>query len=155
MFARIASKRRPQSNHLGWLLVGLLSLAWLSACGTGQPAEPALTAEWVLPTVYAPPTAEPTRAPTTPPTPTATPEAARQPTPDPTFPGDQPPPCMTAGQTWTSPVDGMALVCVPAGSFTYGAKTNGSLTLSSKTLAAFWMDRNEVTNAQYAACVAA
>lgn len=59
--------------------------------------------------------------------------------------------------TKTSETDGMVMQFVPAGDFTMG------YSLSKKdmapghtvTLDAFWMDRTEVTNAQYAKCVSA
>lgn len=72
-----------------------------------------------------------------------------------------PPVCTEIGQTWISPVDGMILVCVPAGSFIMGA-TEGYLFAEADEkpqhqvyLDAFWIDRTEVTNAMFKKCVAA
>ena len=72
-----------------------------------------------------------------------------------------PPACTKAGQTWISPVDGMALVCVPAGNFTMGASEDDMQAgadekpLHQVYLDAFWIDRTEVTNAMFEKCVAA
>lgn len=72
-----------------------------------------------------------------------------------------PPPCDAVYQTWVSPVDGSVLVCVPAGEFWMGAQEKD---LEAKPyekpahrvmLDAFWLDQTEVTNRQYAECVAA
>ena len=69
------------------------------------------------------------------------------------------PACTAIGQIWTAPGDGMTLVCVPAGSFTMGSEEAGAYDdhkpVRVVTLAAYWIDRSEVTNAQYAACVRA
>ncbi len=69
--------------------------------------------------------------------------------------------CSQIGQTWTSPVDGMNLVCVPAGDFLMGS-TDGDADADDDEkpqhtvyLDAYWIDQTEVTNAQYARCVAA
>jgi eukaryotic-like serine/threonine-protein kinase len=73
--------------------------------------------------------------------------------------GPMPPPAI--GATWTSPVDGMVLVSVPAGEFLMGATDADSQADSSEKpqhkvyLDAFWIDRTEVTAGQYAKCVAA
>ncbi len=69
--------------------------------------------------------------------------------------GAVPPECTAIGQTWERPTDKALMVCVPAGSFTIGMRTcefvgcakevNGG----SVDLAAFWIDRTEVTNAEF------
>jgi serine/threonine-protein kinase len=61
------------------------------------------------------------------------------------------------GDTWLSPQDGMTLVYVPAGEFIMGSKDGYTEARPEHrvTLDAFWLDRSEVTNAQYALCVAA
>ena len=72
-----------------------------------------------------------------------------------------PPACIEVGQTWTSPVDQMTLVCVPSGSFLMGAAGDDSLAEADEKpqhqvfLDAFWIDRTEVTNAMFAKCIAA
>ncbi|HNT53276.1 MAG TPA: bifunctional serine/threonine-protein kinase/formylglycine-generating enzyme family protein [Anaerolineaceae bacterium] len=72
-----------------------------------------------------------------------------------------PPDCTSAGTGWISPVDGMTLVCVPAGHFLMGSSMLDFSADSDEkpqhrvSLDAYWMDQTEVTNAQYARCVAA
>lgn len=68
--------------------------------------------------------------------------------------------CTEIGQTWTSPVDGAILVCIPAGDFLMGAAEDDPQAQANEKpqhrvyLDAFWMDRTEVTNANFAKCVA-
>ena len=75
--------------------------------------------------------------------------------------GAELPGCKAIGQTWVSPVDGMTLVCVPAGEFIQGSAADDPLTepdeqpQHSVYLDSFWIDRSEVTNAMFARCVAA
>ena len=62
-----------------------------------------------------------------------------------------------AGTTWLNPADGVIYVYVPAGMFTRGS-TSGDTDeqpVHDTYLDAFWIMRTEVTNAQYAKCVAA
>jgi formylglycine-generating enzyme required for sulfatase activity len=72
-----------------------------------------------------------------------------------------PPACAEIGQSWTSPVDGMELVCVPAGDFLMGATENDSAAAQDEKpqrqvyLDAFWIDRTEIPNAMFAQCEAA
>lgn len=69
--------------------------------------------------------------------------------------------CTEIGQTWVSPLDGMTLVCVPAGEFLMGAPAEDELAGADERphhtvfLDAYWVDQTEVTNAMYALCVAA
>ncbi len=66
-----------------------------------------------------------------------------------------PPACTSVGQTWTSPFDGMVGMCVPKGEFMMGAAD--TVTDAPKqdhpqrkvSVEAFWIDRTEVTNAQF------
>ena len=62
-----------------------------------------------------------------------------------------------AGSTRISPVDGMVMSYIPAGTFQMGSDSHfdNEKPIHSVTLDAFWMDQTEVTNAQYAMCVAA
>ena len=89
------------------------------------------------------PTATPTRTPTatrTAPTPTAT---------------------LGIGATRVSAIDGMVSVYVPAGAFRMGSTEDDASALPYERpqrdviLDAFWIDRTEVSNAQYALCLAA
>jgi len=72
-----------------------------------------------------------------------------------------PPAEATIGDTWTRPADGMVMVYVPAGEFLMGSSdADGQAYDSEKPqqtvyLDAFWIDRTEVTNAQYRKCVEA
>ncbi len=75
-----------------------------------------------------------------------------------------PPAQAVLGDTWTSPVDGMELVFIPAGDFLMGCDPahNDSyecepdeLPLHTVTLDAYWIDKTEVSNAQYEQCVTA
>ena len=71
------------------------------------------------------------------------------------------PACTEIGQTWTSPVDGVVLVCIPAGGFLMGAaETDAQADDDEKPqhqvyLDAFWIDRTEITNANFAKCMEA
>lgn len=63
----------------------------------------------------------------------------------------------STGNTWTAPVDGMVMVYLPEGIFWMGSNdsdpdaNNNEKPQSKVSLDAFWIDRTEVTNAQYAA----
>jgi len=148
----------------GWViaLITLGGLALLAVCGLGAIwgldwlSGSATTAVAVVsPTKTPRPPATATPKPTTRPTakPTITPTA----TSDPMMPPD----CTKTGQTWTSPVDGMTLVCVPAGDFLMGSTdADGYADDNEKPqhtvyLNAYWMDQTEVTNAMFAAFVTA
>jgi Tol biopolymer transport system component len=80
-----------------------------------------------------------------------------------------------AGDTWTRPADGMTMVYVPGGTFPMGstaAEVDAAISQCKRTravcqrafleyelprhdvsLESFWLDRTEVTNAQYRRCV--
>jgi len=70
------------------------------------------------------------------------------------------PPCTKIGQTWTSPVDGMTLACVPAGDFLMGSIDADIESFDDEKpqhkvyLDAYWIDQTEITNAMYMHCVA-
>lgn len=63
------------------------------------------------------------------------------------------------GSTWTSPIDKMVMVYVPAGDFLMGSTDADTLATSEEKpqhtvyLDAFWIDKTEVTNRMYALCV--
>jgi eukaryotic-like serine/threonine-protein kinase len=63
-----------------------------------------------------------------------------------------PPACTAIGQSWTSPIDGMSLVCVPDGEFNMGSEDGeyDEKPVHKINLDAFWIDQTEVTNAMYA-----
>jgi len=71
------------------------------------------------------------------------------------------PVCTQMGQKWTSAQDGMVLLCVPSGNFLMGAGDDDKEASAverpqhSVKLDAYWIDRTEVTNGMYAACVKA
>jgi serine/threonine-protein kinase len=64
--------------------------------------------------------------------------------------------CNKIGQTLTSPIDGMTLVCVPASNFLMGSTdVDGDADYDEKPqhavyLDAYWVDQTEVTNAMFA-----
>ncbi len=80
--------------------------------------------------------------------PTPTEELTREPTPQ------VPPANASLGDTWIRPADGAVIVYVPAGEFLYGPGSMTSIPEQRIHLDAFWIDRTEVTNVQYAHCVA-
>ena len=101
-----------------------------------------------------PPPPEPTLVPTGTPTvaPSITPTLTISPIPTPT-------PIVIVTQISTK--DGMLVISVPAGEFTMGSsETDDSSTFAEEKpqhivyLDAYWIDQTEVTNAQYAMCVA-
>jgi formylglycine-generating enzyme required for sulfatase activity/tRNA A-37 threonylcarbamoyl transferase component Bud32 len=67
------------------------------------------------------------------------------------------PPVLSAGDTWTRPADGMVMIYVPGGEFEMGSTEGESdeQPVHIVALNGFWMDRTEVTNAQYQSCVEA
>ncbi len=69
----------------------------------------------------------------------------------PTVDPSAPPACTKAGQVWSSPEDGAALVCVPAGDFMMGTISGEANERPAHNiyLDAFWMDQYEITNAQF------
>ena len=68
-----------------------------------------------------------------------------------------PEPTLGVGSTRARTTDGMTMVYVPGGTFKMGSETGDDRErpVHDVTLDAFWIDRMEVTNAQYAICVAA
>jgi formylglycine-generating enzyme required for sulfatase activity len=153
------------------LFIGL-AVAILACIATALP--PTATRTPLPPTnTPLPPTATRTPLPPTntplPPTGTATnplapPTATVKPIPwTPTlFPRSARPPANAKiGDTWTRPKDGMVMVYVPAGEFIMGSADSDSLALDDEKpqhtvyLDAFWIDKTEVTNAQYRKCVEA
>ena len=65
-----------------------------------------------------------------------------------------PPTDASLGDTWKRPTDKMVMVYIPAGEFQMGS-TDGpeeEQPLHTVALDSFWVDRTEVTNAQYRLC---
>ena len=131
------------TNPMRWLRWALVGVVVVSAIGIvgyvvgtqlGQPAAqlPAATRSVPTLTLTAPPATK----------------AATTPVPQST---------LAAGSFLTRTIDGMTMVYVPAGTFKMGSETgvDDERPIHDVTLDAFWIDRTEVTNAQYAACVAA
>ncbi len=158
-----------------WLIVlTVLALAAASlACGATN-AEPEPIDTPTLPTATTVPTDTPTQTDRPVPTPTDPPTPPTLDTPVPT---ETPEPAEgSLGDTWTRPADNMDMVYVPAGEFQRGsthAEADQALALCSQpydfcqrrwferehpahtvALVGFWIDRTEVTNTQYALCVA-
>lgn len=102
------------------------------------------------------PTFAPSNTPTLTPKPTDTLRPTATTTPKPT---DTPRPIAIStlgiGSTKISPIDGAAMMYVPAGDFTMGSNDGGSDEKPVHTvyLDAFWIDKFEVTNALYKKCV--
>jgi eukaryotic-like serine/threonine-protein kinase len=141
-----------------------LSLLFLTACG-GPSAPPPATATPEAPLAVAvePATGTPTLAPPslTPtntatatasatPTPTVTPSITPTPTITPTPDPNLPPAEAQLGDTWIRPIDGMVMVYVPAPAAPFTLV--GGLEAPTES---YWIDKFEVSNAQYQLCVAA
>ena len=132
-------------NKNNLLLLPLL-LVSLILSGCGPSATPAASPTASVPTA-APatlPAATASLAPTDTllPTPTATP---------------LPSPTPAAGEIRVSDTDNMEMVYVPAGDFSMGSPTGAAdaQPVHTVTLGAFWIDRREVTNAEYTLCLQA
>jgi formylglycine-generating enzyme required for sulfatase activity len=86
---------------------------------------------------------------------TPTHQSTRTPTPQlsPTRPPDVPPADASLGDTWTRPADDAVMVYVPAGEFQMGSMDgyNDEQPAHTVSLDGFWIDKHEVTNAQFAA----
>ncbi len=81
--------------------------------------------------------------------------------PSPTLNPDFPPRNAQLGDRWTRPSDGMVMVFVPASTFLMGSDPDQDPEAESDewpqhevTLSGFWLDRTEVTNAQFTGFVA-
>ena len=72
-----------------------------------------------------------------------------------------PPADASIGDTWIRPADGAVMVFVPAGEFLMGSTDNDTAALAIEKpqhtvyLDGFWVDKHEVTNAQYRKCMEA
>ena len=134
---------------------------------TGTPGTPATSVAVANPTNTSPPpataTVKPTTRPTTKPTAKPTSKPTTKPTSKPTATTDPtiPPACTEIGQIWISPIDGMTLVCVPAGDFLMGSTDTDQYASGNEKpqhtvyLDAYWIDQTEVTNTMFGYFVAA
>ena len=163
-------------NYLAIACIILISLS-LSGCGAIQSAVDEKVATAVLATVAAVPTATPYPTHTPLPTLTLLPTYTPYPTYTPVPPTFTPTPGF--GSSQISALDGMTLRYIPGGSFEMGELAERGLEACLQyytpvddeecvlewffneepvhrvTLDGFWIDQTEVTNAQYALCVAA
>jgi formylglycine-generating enzyme required for sulfatase activity len=112
--------------------------------------------ETLTPTFASMPTATSTIVPTSAPTSTSSPTRTSTATPTGT---PTPSPTLAAGATRVWKKDGTTMVYVPKGKFWMGSSDSDPYALSDEKpqhevyLDAFWIDRAEVTNAQYQLCV--
>jgi eukaryotic-like serine/threonine-protein kinase len=134
----------------------ILFSVFSAACNNNPaPTEPAQSGAIVTATLISPVPITPIVTSAVQPTPT---QPANIPLPATTIASA--PTCTEIGQTWLSPVDGVSLVCIPAGEFLMGAAANDPQARDDEKpqhrvyLAAFWMDRTEVTNVNFARCMA-
>ena len=82
----------------------------------------------------------------------STPAAA----PAPTAAAIRPSPTASAAiPPYTRPADGMTMLYVPGAAFTMGSADTTNATPHQVTLSPYWIDQTDVTNAEYAKCVAA
>jgi formylglycine-generating enzyme required for sulfatase activity/serine/threonine protein kinase len=138
----------------GWALGGLAAIALLVGGGMWlqrviEPATPPPEATVLVPTATLRPTSTRRRATPTP-EPTAT---ATQIPPTETTPPTATPATPDVGDTWRRPADDAVMVYVPAGEFEMGSTEGDDDEQPVHTVAldGFWIDRTEVTNAQFAA----
>jgi serine/threonine-protein kinase len=145
------TKKDGRSGRKWWLLgVGaVVALALLWGIVAGQKKAAPVVEEVVVTDTSIP--AE-TLQPTETPVPTLTSTATLEPTAT-----AIPTPTLGIGSTKISDKDGMEMVYVPAGMFIMGSMDGDSdeQPVHEVYLDAFWIDKYEVTNAQYAQCVAA
>ena len=153
---RWLSKLKALVSPLGWFLVagtvvGLLGtgLGWWSPMPMFDPIRNPLLALSPSPSSSPFPTFTATHVPTHAPSSTPLPTFTPTPTSVPFVPA--------AFGTWRRFEDTMVMVRVPAGEFQMGSRDGDSdeLPVHTVVLDEFWMDQTEVTNAQYARCVAA
>ena len=147
------SRQRGDGRRL-WLagLALLLVVVATLACGGSTPSPGATLASEapVEPTTPLPATEPPTATPSVTPTETQVPKEPPTTTPEPTetvAPTQGAPLC----ELHTRPTDDMEMVCVPAGEFEMGSPRgeDNERPVHTVTLDAFWIDRMEVSVAQF------
>ncbi|MGD9101622.1 MAG: formylglycine-generating enzyme family protein [Anaerolineae bacterium] len=130
------------------IVVLVLTVGLVMSCGRSATPIP-------IPTRAKVPTLTPSATPTQTPVPVPTEVPTKRPTP-PGLPSGA-----SLGDTWVRSADEMVMVYVPPGTFQMGVAEDEPLVQSDEipphpvTLSGFWIDQTEVTNAQYARCVAA
>ncbi len=156
---RIRTLDRQQRAVPGWSwllgrVVAFAFLMGLTGFGLGwwPPAAEPETKPTAAPALAVAPTASPIATATSTATPADPPTATPSPTPTAT-----PTPVFALGDTWMRPGDRMEMVYVPAGEFEMGSSDGGSdeLPVHRIFMDSFWIDRTEVTNAQYRRCAKA
>jgi formylglycine-generating enzyme required for sulfatase activity len=166
-------------KNIAWLVIIVLVGAILSACNTQTQGYTVLPIRKIQTTA----TSSPVPIDETEPTASAIPESPASPTPEPTsmpelveptlMPTETVLPTIVAtemavmGSTRISDVDQMEQVYVPAGEFnmgssdieaiqtTEGGRAYPEIPVNTVYLDGYWIDKYEVTNSQYALCVAA
>lgn len=133
---------------MGWFVAAVSLVTLITTWAVMQPGPtPATPAPTMVSTLTATSRPEPTKAPAT-----AAPTKTLEPTNL---------PVLGIGSTLVSPRNGMTLVYVPPGEFLMGSADGDNDANDNEKpqhrvhLDAFWMDRTEVTNAQYRQCVEA
>lgn len=126
---------------LGILAISLIVLSFSLLKGRNRYAPVPVASE----TPSLPPTHTPTKLPSK--TPTKTPTSKPTRTPDPN---------LGIGSMMTRETDGMEMVYVPAGKFIMGSENgyDDQKPVRQVYLDSYWIDKYEVSNAQYALCVA-
>ena len=134
---------------LGYALAGLMLVFLLLRPGASPAPSPTAAP---LPSLASTAVVSPSSTPllltsaTVLPSPTTEPTATALPSPAPT---------LGIGSTWLRPADGMTMLYVPGGTFTMGSADISNATPHQVTLSPYWIDQTDVTNAEYAKCVAA
>ncbi len=136
-----------------WVWGALLGLLAVLAVGVMLSVIRFQPVSQVIPTPWATSAAFQDTA-TMPPAPTNTPATD---TPVPAQAAPSPAPALGVSSQRIRATDGMTMVYVPAGTFKMGSDSGEAdeKPVHDVTLDAFWIDRTEVTNAQYAKCVSA
>ena len=145
-------RRIPIWGWGGAAFAGMVVLFLLFQSAWGGGARPTITPTLTLPAVaqMTPESPTPSKTPSATPTPTSTQTAtpSRTPSPTPTIDPHLPPTDARLGDEWTRPQDGMVMVYVPP--------PDAPLVLGSGVdapLEGYWIDKYEVSNAQYQLCV--